>query len=71
LSDRVIVPYTDFLERRDRRLRVAAELGRHDLKRTIETPFPAGVVGEGTPQAHPIAESVALSPPTSRVDIVK
>ncbi len=70
MSDRVVVPYADFLERRERRLRVAAELGRRDVKRTIETQVRAAVVGEGTP-TEPIPESVALSPPTSRVDIVK
>jgi hypothetical protein len=32
----VVVPYSEFLQRRERRGRVAAELGRQDAQRTID-----------------------------------
>lgn len=32
----VVVPYPEFLEHRERRCRIAAELGRQDAQRTID-----------------------------------
>lgn len=32
----IVVPYAEFLERRERRCRVASELRRHDSARTID-----------------------------------
>jgi hypothetical protein len=69
LIDRVVVPYVDFLERRERRLRVAAELGRCDANRTIEGRARPAVAE--TPPSEAISEKAVPTPSISRVDAVQ
>ena len=69
MIDHVVVPYSDFLERRERRLRVAAELTRRDVKRTIESGVRAAVAG--TRPIEPNTERAASSPSISSVDRVQ
>jgi hypothetical protein len=49
----VVVPYAQFLEARDKRRRVAAELSQHDAERTIEGEAVAAPVEEPVPTDQP------------------
>ena len=71
----IVVPYTEFLERRERRRRAAAELRRQDARRTIDaldvlvaeaTPLPGEQTGRLDARPQPAHIGASDSRPHER-----